>query len=197
MSVAAGDVVRVVAKFSWGADEALNVFHVKHVGSSSVDDATFMSGVASVLETAYNYIDGFMSSGLDFTSIEAFNVTQDAPIDEVAWPTLTSGSDGGSIYALQCAPLVKFGTNVARSQGRKFIPGATETNIDGVGVVGSTFSAALLQYAIHLIVTHVIGGEDFKFGNWNEALSRFAEWAYGEVAQFVATQRRRKPGVGS
>lgn len=198
MTVAVGDIVRVTAKFSWGSDENLNVFHVKNNGSSGVDDAAFMTAVAAWLDGTWQLINTHLASGMSYVSIEGYNVTQDAPIDEVAWPTLTAGAQTtDSAYALQTAALVKFGTQVAKSQGRKFIAGLTEAGVQGAGLLNSTVASALIGFAGRLITGFTASGEQFDFGNWNDTLSRFALWTYSEIGNYLATQRRRKAGVGS
>jgi hypothetical protein len=179
-------------------DAVQNVYHYKHTGSASITDAEFMTGIQSEMNTNYGAINSYISSALSYDTIEAFNVTQDAPIDEQAWSTLTLGAENTSqAYATQVAALVKFATAVARSQGRKYLAGLAETGIDGKGFLVTAVQTVLATFASGLVAGMTAGGESFVPGNWNPTLSRFAEWTAGIVADYVGTQRRRRVGSGA
>ena len=197
MTVQVGDIIRVTCKMGYAAGAVQNVYHYKHIGSGSVPDATFMSALGTEMNTNYTTINAYLAPGFMYHTIEAFNVTQDAPIDEIAWPSLTVGTGSGTdSYATQCAALVKFPTATARSQGRKYLGGLMEGYVGSGGLIESAFLTALGSFATAMLSGFSAGGEDFEAGNWNPSLARFAAWIAGVVADRVATQRRRRAGVG-
>jgi hypothetical protein len=192
-----GDVVRVTAKMSWasGASQIQNVYHIKVLTGGNTD-ALVHSEIADALDDAYTELLGSIPDVIDFDTIETFNITQDAPMVEDAWPTLTEGAVSGESLPAQCAPLVLFNTATARSQGRKFLPFVLES-----GQSGGSLSAGVLEdmanYAAALIGDIVGTSWSGKFGNYNDDLVRFAPWVSALVKDIVRTQRRRVFGVGS
>jgi len=198
MAVEVGDVVRITAKMEQGGDDVQNVFHIQHNGSSSVADSTFLADAISWLDGAYDYINDYQGDALSYESVEAYNVTQGAPIGEDVWDTLTSGDDSTAQESpKQVAALVRFPTATARSQGRKFIGGLTEADLDNGGVLTSAFTTALGQWALDIIACFASDSQDFNLGNWNPTLSRFAAVTGAIINTYNAIQRRRAAGVGS
>ena len=196
--IEAGDIVRVTAKLDMSTDDIINVYHLKHAGSGDVTQAAFLAVVDNWLDTAYGIFDQYLSNAVDFVSIDCFNVTQDEPIGSVSWPTMTSGGDStADAYAKQVAPLVRFPTATARSQGRKFLGGFTEAQIGGGGTLSATLQSALASFGAQILAGFTASGEDFIPGNWNQVLGRFAPWLSAVVNIVAATQRRRRIGVGS
>lgn len=199
MSVAVGDVVRVTCKMTFDTGDAVqNVYHYQNTGSAAIADATFVTDVASQMNTAYSNLNSNISSAISYDTIEVFNVTQDAPIDEVAWPTLTVGGNSATqAYATQVAALVKFATATARSQGRKYMAGLVEGSVDGKGFLVTAMQTALATFGADIVNGFTSSGQVVLPGNWNPTLSRFAKWTAAIVADYVATQRRRRVGSGA
>jgi len=197
MPVAAGDILRVVAKMKLGEDDVQNVYHVRidTVDGSQTDVDTF-NEIAGVLDSAYDYLDGVQPDTLDYDRIQIYNLTQDTLVYEYVWPTLTSGISTSTVPP-QDAALCLFLTDVLRSQGRKFLPPFGSGAIDTDGTITSSVLGYMLSYATSFIGgftgTHI----EYTFGNWNPTLARFAEWTGAIVRDFFATQRRRYVGSGS
>jgi hypothetical protein len=134
---------------------------------------------------------------MDYETIEFYNLTQDTPMGDEAWPVLTAGGSASDPMPFQTSPLVKFLTSIARSQGRKYLPPITEAFYEGSGFISSAALTAIAAYAAELLTDRVVSGSTLKMGNYNIPLDRFAAWAGAVIDDILKTQRRRVQGVGS
>lgn len=197
-TVAPGDVLRLTAKQSYIVGDVQNVYHFKHDGDSSLDSAPVVAGLRTFIDDAYAELNAVTADGLFYDTINIFNLTQDEPLGEYSWPTLTQGAESATdAYTTQAAALVKFLTEVARSQGRKYIAGLVEGQVSTGGVISTALQTALGNFATELFTFPIVGGQEFILGNYNAALARFAEWSSAVIADRLATQRRRRAGTGS
>lgn len=197
MTVEVGDILRVTAKMSVLTDDVQNVYHYEASGTGTATDAATMTAIALALDDAYEEIVAELTTGLRYDTIEFFNVTQDVPMGEDAWPNQVTGSAVGEILPLQCSAVCLFGTATARSQGRKFLPPMKEEASDSRGVVNAATITAILLLIIELLTGVTVGTLTFHPGNWNLLLTRFAEWISGTINPVMKTQRRRVAGVGA
>lgn len=194
-NVSPNDIVRVTAQMSFGSDAIQNVYHAEYQGAAPVADLAFKLGIASALDTAYGNIIGLISNQVSFDNLEFFNITQDRPMFDQPWPTLINGVATGEPLPPQTAPLVLFNTEVARSQGRKFLPVFDEPTQSG-GTLVPTAITNLGNYATAILSGAVTGAGNAFFGNWSPTKLRFAEWTVALVQELLRTQRRRVVGVG-
>ena len=190
------DVLRVTAKFSLGGVTMMNTYELIHAGVASVTEAAAQAAIATWMNTAYASVQPHMSDALSFSEIDVINVTQGTPVGLSAWPTLTVGGSSAQASPLQICYLVRFPTNYLGSQGRKFIPGLTESTLDAAGFITGLATGALTNYAFEIVNGLLISGEDFVSGNNNVLKARFAAYTGAVVNAIVSTQRRRKQGVG-
>jgi hypothetical protein len=198
MAMADQDIVRITAKMSYSGGDIQNVFHVRYTMATPTDDATFMADTADEIDTYYGDINTQISSTVSYDTIAFYNITQDRPMGEVAWPTRTAGGNStGEHLPPQTSPLVLFGTYTPKSQGRKYLPMLTTNNTGNLGSVDSVVLTALATWAANFLADAVIGGGYIEFGNWNDTLSRFAVWITAFVKDYLHTQRRRSRAVGS
>jgi hypothetical protein len=194
---AIGDIIRVTAKleYSTGNDAQQNVFHGMIIGGS-VSDEDLHAAVTAHLDDMYGAIVTHIPNDTDFVAIETWNLTQDRPIYETGWDSLTGGTSSADSYASQTAPLVLLNTQAPRSQGRKFLPSFTETDIVD-GKVSPTAVSNITTFAGY-ILSEILGDTwGMSFGNWNKTLSRFAPYIGAIVSDILATQRRRRRGRGT
>jgi hypothetical protein len=196
------DIVRVTAKMSYstGAGQVQNVYHcILYLPTGPAADSVVHDAIAGALDTAYTYLNTQIRNSLLYDTIETWNVTQDRPMVEADWPVLAAGeASADDPGAPQVAPLVKFTTPAARSQGRKFLPPVIETAINNFGTVTSTLQGFMASYALELL--GYIPITDFgtlQFGNYSKTYSRFAPWVNAIVSVIARTQRRRVRGVGT
>lgn len=195
MTVVADDIIRVTAKMEVVANANQNVWHAKITGGPATD-AEVVTAFANGMNEIYNSLVGYMQTSSVFVSIAIWNVTQDRPLGDVPWPTLTTGGSASANSAYQLAPLVKFNTLVARSQGRKYIPVRTVDAYEGGGIITAGELANLAAFASDALAFVDFGVWGYKFGNWNKNLMRFAPWDSAVIDDRVKTQRRRYLGSG-
>lgn len=197
MSMANGDVVRVTAKMSIDGQAIQNVYHVQNQGAGTLSDSTAFTEIAARLESAYGNIQGQYTTDYDFDSIELFNVTQDVPMIEAAWPTFTSGTNAADSLPFMSAGLIKFTTAAARTQGRKYLGPFNEAAQTGGHGPSSTLQANLASFATSMLAAWLVGSGNLAFGAWSKKYTRFAEFVSPIIHQYWRTQRRRAFGVGS
>jgi hypothetical protein len=194
------DIIRITCKMTvnGGASDVQNVFHTECILASELPDEDVHDAIASALDTAYGLMNSHFPGDLDYNTIETWNVSQDRPMIEDVWPVRTSGGGAGETEPPQTAPLVLFNTQVARSQGRKFLPPLTEAHVGALGELASGSKTDLASWAAAILGGWAIDAyNQGYFGNWNAALARFAPWYSAIVNFYVATQRRRHILVGS
>jgi len=197
MAIISGDVIRVTAKLSRGVDDIQNVYHVELTGATPPTDAAFMTQIATTLDTAYAFISASMWTGISYDSVEAYNMTQDYWIGEVAWPVQTTGGDPAGTLPAQCSPLCLFLTAVLGSLGRKFLPAFSLSRIDSDGSISATGLGVMLSFVNAILAGYTSGSYSFSFGNYRAATADFIAYVSATVRDLYATQRRRYVGVGS
>lgn len=192
-----GDIIRVVARMSWGEDEIQNVYHLRVTSGDDEANADVLDDIAECLDDAYAFLDDYIAAEVSFDSIEAYNLTEDEYLGIAEWPTLTDGAATNDPLPPQTAALALFSTATPRSQGRKFLPVMTIGSLDDTGTLENDTLSAIEQYILTLLAGVVGTYIEAEFGNWNEALARFADWLFGEARDLFATQRRRYIGRGA
>lgn len=194
-----GDVVRVTCKMSHygGADTVQNRYFVKLQMNSPLQDSQCHDAIADHFDTAYGEIAPGVTDGVTFDSIETWNITQDRPMVEDGWPTLTVGLDGGQPCPAQSAPVILFNTAAPRSQGRKFLPFPSEGHQSAAGILDGTYLGYMADFGAALLQAIVLADGYGLTGNWSKKYSRFAPWISAVVKSVLRTQRRRVHGVGS
>lgn len=197
MAIDVNDVLRVVCQFSWDEDEIQNVYHCRVTRDDDVTDEDALSYIAQTLDTAYTHVAALITDEISFDSIEVWNVTKDEYIGITTWTTLVDGGSDQPPLPPQNAMLCLFGTDTPRSQGRKFLPASTDYHLDSDGTVAADALGDLEDFIAELLLGVVGTYMDAEFGNWNEALERFAVWVIGEARDMFATQRRRYFGRGA
>lgn len=197
MTVNSGDILRVTAKMYMGVVDVQNVYHIQAQSTGEVSDEDAVDEIKARLNAAYAELVPQQTDTLQYDTIEIFNVTQDKPIDEVTWPTLTDGDVVGDMLPSQMSGLVRFTTQTARSQGRKFIGGVIEGDNDSDGLPDTDILTALADYAADLLAAWLVGSGSFAFGNYNVDLDRFAEWVSPIVNTIWSALGRRRFGQGS
>jgi len=198
MTIDPGDFVRVTAKMSYiGVDDIQNVFHTENDGGTSVDESDFMVALAAHLDTAYGYLADIMEDNVLFTEIDAYNITQDAPILPIDWPTLVNGDVVGETLPLQAAALVSFATRTKNSVGRKYISGVAESMQEAGGQLTTAALALLQDFGDELLLGFTVSTVGFQWGNYRYLDGRFAQWETATPRLIMATQRRRRRGIGS
>lgn len=190
------DVVMIRAKQLLGGQKIMNVYYVRQVGANSVSLSDFHTQACNWLQGAYDIINNLLSDEWETDTIQTYDVTDDVPMYETAWPTPLSGEGVSDSLPYQNAALVTFPTEAKRSLGKKFVAGLHEGISDGAGALTSAMTAALVSFAADILAGHTSGDIDFEVGNYRSLVSQFIPYVSAIVETLISSQRRRKPGVG-
>jgi hypothetical protein len=195
--VQSGDVIRITDKMTLFANAQNNVYHVTYSGPTFVDSDTLLADIKTWMEAIHGDLAATQVSQLTYDSVDAYNLTQDAPMGELPMTTTTEGEVTGDSLPMQTAAVIRFTTGVARSQGRKFFGGFAEgAQADG-GILQAGPLATLAIVAALILDGFSSGSGDCVPGNYSTALTRFAPYAAALINTVMGTQRRRRYGIGT
>lgn len=206
MTVADGAVLRASARWtSANGQDNINVFWFRaDFTASQTDEATF-DGCDGAITRAFLEVDQLMRNTW---------AVHDLKVDVVEhiggkWQTTANvgfGSWGATINTAETGDALPEGvagvgflyTGLGKHQGRKFLPGFTETFSDAGGNVASTLVTGIVAMLTDMLTPYVISAG-------NDLVSVVADRAAGitrDILEVGASnvfgyQRRRKPGVGS
>lgn len=197
MTVQINDVLSVRAKQLLDTERIMNTFYVKNTGGSSVNDSGALTGIQNWVHSIWNPNLGQLSTEWFSDTIQVYNVTQDAPLGEIAWGSALQGTNTNDSLPYQIAALVTFPTGVKRSLGKKYFAGFTEAGTDGAGIITSGLGGALANMAAAIMTGITAGTTTFTIGNYQLDLGVFVPYISALVETLLSTQRRRKPGVGA
>lgn len=195
--VEVGDICRASAKMLLGAEEVVNVFHLRHDGVSPVSDGDWNVGVIGWISNMYQDADTIFTDDLIEDLIDTYNVTQDRPMYTQEWPGSFQGTDTSAPLPYQNCYLLTFPTAVKKSLGKKFMPGVTENQSAGAGLIVGGAITVLAALIVDILAGFVVAGNQMNVGNLRETSPIFVPWESGIVEALISTQRRRKPGVGA
>lgn len=196
-----GDVIRLTIIIEMPASVIANlVTYFRQVGVTSTDDATVADDFVSKIETDFlAELEGVVSDDVAWTRADF--ALWDTVLEE--WNTFAqvplTGLQGGSIGTFDThatAGLVKFFTNQARRQGRKYLPGLISTTIASSLWNGSAVSN-MLSWGAEWVDGWVGDTVGFNMGVWNETAGFKAFTGDVEVNDQAGGQDRRMPGVGT
>lgn len=199
------DVLRVVAEWdtSSGTISQL-VWHYLVTSGNNDDPNDVLDDIITNLETAWANIEDRI--GNDYTGADIELLQYDFgnhQWDGVAASPLVN-VDGSSVsghVAHGVAGLCKFWTELNRRQGRKYVAGLTEADLDD-GIINGATVTALALFATDLddVVTAPL--TTLTYGTFNlvptsalyETFSKSTQTSGAEA--IAAYQRRRRPGTG-
>lgn len=190
------DVLTIICKMTQAGQQIRNVYEVIHTGTITLDNLPVLNAALAWAESIYAPLFGSMTNQLSFDTVQVNNKTQGTIIGEAAFPTLTAGGDADTASPLQISAVVRFPTGFKGSQGRKFIPGLCEDDLEANGILSAAWQSALATTAANALNGFTVSGNLFVYGADNPGLGRFAAFQSGIVNDVVGTQRRRKQGVG-
>ena len=205
MAVQNGDIVKVAMEVTLNDGTiAQNVYHFRAALPSPEGDASVVAGIETWLEGAYSEL----SSELVNT------ITQNScPVDIVEW-NATEGIWETTYHVGDCDPTIGFNNinealpnmtaalctlNTARpkSRGRKFLFPFGE-DVAGNSYLTGAALANMADYATRILVAINFGiAADLIPGIVRATEDTFLDYAVAIVTNVLATQRRRRPGVGA
>lgn len=197
MTVYGLDILRVTANQVVNSSDAIqNVFYFQMDAGGEESDTDTRNAIAAHLDAAWLNLESKISPQCVFTNIEFYNVTQDVPMLPRAWPTPPVGTAVGAMLPLQTCPLVTFPTLTKRSTGKKYLGGFTISAITVGGQLEAGHIASLGLWKDDIMSTILIDDSVGYIGHLQKSTGNFVIWDQGFVNPIVATQRRRRIGVG-
>lgn len=205
MAGAIGDVYRVA--LTGGAPQSSvwqNVWHYELTTGQIGDETDILPAVAANYGVAHAAVDSLLHTSYDATSLELWKYN----FATHKWNGLDTealvGLDGLSAQdpvAHGVAAVGRFVTEVARRQGRTFLPGLIDTAVD-LGLIDSAFLAAFTTYMDEFTDDLAVGNGTIELCTFNtdqtsvyyETTSVFQNTIL--ISNIVGYQRRRKPLVG-
>lgn len=205
MPVDNNDVIRVSARQSGSSNQdIINVYHYLAEFATQQTDSAVLSAVLAHLDAAYTYLNAKIAAAFNPVDMKVDVVQLIGGKEEVVrnvgtilWTGTYNPSAAGDDLPPAVAALCKLLTLVGKTYARKFISGIMEAdNVSG-------FITSALQTACVNFITAVIADKTISAGNIlhpgvlsKKSLS-FVRFVSGAVSAVAATQRRRKPYVGS
>lgn len=202
MTVADGDILRIVASMLWtDGNINQNVYNAAISGGGGpYDDQDIVDDAEEWLDNMYANLTSSVSNELDGNEVICYkydSVGDDW--DEVSSQSWTwNPSQVSEQLPRGTAPLVRLWTTDPDVQGKKYIPGWTESECeDGLYIPNSI--TLLLAYAAdwYLPFTGGTSGATWTPGVWSVVASAFlAGVDHVATSTIPAYQRRRKRNVG-
>jgi len=202
MTLAVGDILRVVAVLSWlDGDILQNVFNVK------IDSGTGPFAVADVLDDMVDWLDNMyanfvaqMSDEINGSECRVYIWdTVGLDWDEVGIEAFTFNPTGADEQLPRGTALLINAKSVDPDvNGKKYLGAHTEASVtDGLFTAGEITRAAAFAVDWFTDFTGAASAAEFDPGIWSPTQEAF--FSMGEVAivpSIPAYQRRRKNGVG-
>lgn len=202
---AVNDILRATGSVDLpNAVEAQMVHHYRVSAGSESDYAAIATAIESNWSTAYTPLLGEIDNGIsaNFVRVAEWDFTAnewDGKAEVAA--NFYDGTNVGEMVSHGVAALLRFITLELRRQGRKFLPGFTETAIIQ-GAWTGTHLGLLVTLAAFLDNPFAAGGVTLQPCTFNdtptsprfETHSDFSGTSL--VNTFASYQRRRRPGVG-
>lgn len=197
MSIQIDDIIRVQSRLLRnGVDAVQNVWHVKHVTGSPVDDALWTQAVADIIDAQFASIEAEIATNITSLDLLFFNVTQDVTLPDGVWDTFAGGLNGNEPNPPQTSAEIFWRTGAARVIGRKFLPAMTEGGQDD-GFWTAGILAKLATIGAALIGSLVTTQGNVTFGTFNVVSLVFNAFLSALIPVDARTQRRRRTGVGA
>ena len=200
MALVAGNILRVACtqKFQVVNDN-VNVFHFAVVTAPSPNtDAAALEDLSELIGDAFFTYGTHISDENSADNITVFNVTQDVPVGITSWGgSFVGGRSGGEMLPPQAACLVLLSTTVKRRQGRVYLGGCLEGDQSNGHWGGSILTAAATLIADLNSQPVLPNGGEFDLVVYSREHTASSGISTVRVQPLVATQKRRKAGVGS
>lgn len=187
-----------------GGDEWNWVFHYEATTGTTETDLVVLTALRDSLDGACIGLETHLHANMDSTECELFVwdpiLNRYDGTSQIGWTTF-NGVNVAEPLPNQVAGLVKFFTAVGRRQGRKYIPGLTESGWTGASWSAGLVTAMGVWAAIQDNLVPATGVTMFP-GVFNSTVGSalfetFEPFAGVTAVDTVAsTQRRRKPSVG-
>lgn len=206
MPVSDGEILKVVVVVDMPDTViANNVYHYRldDPTPDNPTDAQILTALDAEMTAIYELWDDEMHSGTNINKLVCDKVEWNA-VDDV-WETVEHigeallDIDGLGISnpcPHQVACNITFNTSDPRRQGRKFFMSPSEDGLDGSDVTAAVLTV-LGNMASEILSDRAVTGSAELVAGIPTNLGTFLPLAIAAVNSIAATQRRRKPGVGT
>ena len=204
MTVMVGDILRVVATYTWADGNIMqNVFNaVIGSGGGPFTDGDIVDDAEAWMDNCYANITARVTSDVDGSQIQVYKYDSiDDDWDEVGTTSWTWNPSGGATgyLARGVAGLVTARTSNPDVQGKKYVGGLLQANVIN-GLLQGALLTDLLAFAADWITDFVGGtsGANWEPGVWSPTDTALYQMATSISASGIPSyQRRRKRGVGA
>jgi len=196
----AGEIIRATIEYTVpNASDCINVFTFEL--SNSADDADILQAFEDWVDNDWGPAwQDFASTACSLVGGQVDVINQDGTVDRNLglYSRSIAGTTGSEAAPSVLGGYIQGNTNIAKTRGRKYIPGIPEDSIDS-GLLDAEVLADLAVFLVlYLAGIEVEVGTDLVAGVLARVLEQFVPFAdNGKVSDIPAVQRRRKPGVGS
>lgn len=200
MPTQAGDIIRVAARHLFnGVDEQVCVHHFNvSTAPGSPNDALLLIDISALLSSAYDNIKTDMPTLVSAADIAVYNVIDDYPLGVVNWTSpYAGGTSVGDSLPPQTSFMALWRTATKRVLGKTYLPTFTEATQSGGTISGAAFSDIANFIDALNDPTAQVNGYGFSLVIWSKQAGQARPIVSARPGLRVATQRRRKAGVGS
>lgn len=198
MSVANNDIIRVdVLGDLDTTNQIVNSYQFQVSSTFTLTNADVLTDLATLLRAMYDAVKALTTVLTVWRRIRVQNITSGLLVGEQDFATPVAGGSSGEQGAFQSAGLVSFKTAVPRVVMRKYLPvSEAATGPDGKLTAAAV---ALLATMGTTLLNPLVGAStaSYRFGYLSPKTQTFEVPNSRLVSQVIATQRRRRPGVGS
>lgn len=180
---------RVAAEYEASGTQLVNVWHVDGPASS---EALIGNAFESAVWPRLQNVMGLTVNGVQVVVTDVDQLTQ------AVVPLTGTGSQSGDLLPLQAAALISWRTGLIgrANRGRSYIPGLTEGAQSGGVIEALTLNNLnVLGNAILVTWTGLFAGQ--LVIRHNTTLPSWTTVTAFILRNIMATQRRRRPGVGT
>lgn len=197
--MAVNDIYRLAIEGKIGSDDMVNVLHYR-VTTSIGPGSNEAESLAKAFEDEClgEYLD-CISSVYTVNTIKVRGVT--TPTFGIDYTVTGSGTRNAEVAPTQTCALINWRTsNFGRSyRGKTYLPGLAEPDVAQGSITQTLKDLIDAWIALALTLNDITFGGIYAFqlGVYSRELGVITDVTTHQISQFAATQRRRKPGVGS
>lgn len=179
------------------AEDVINVYQFRRDSVGSVSDADILDGLIDFFEAVYTIAKALHTALVVWRGVRVRNLTTGTLIGEANFATPIEGTASGQMAPYQAAALISFKTNVPRVVMRKYFPLA-EAAVGATSRLDAAVATTMDNLAAAILGQHTMApAGNWTFGYLSPKVGGFIAPTTSVISAPVATQRRRRPGVGS
>jgi hypothetical protein len=195
-----GDFIEVTANMKFGGKDIQNTFHFIVQTAGSNDQSDQLDDVGECIENIYGPLEAVMPDELTFDSISVYDLTQDAPIGNVAWPTFTVGANLQPPLSPALALVSRLTLGLPRREGRKYWGPWCDSENEAPGVADSGAVGIVQLAAVRFSLAFSAGNGAILRGRVRT--NQLGVFVFAPISSIIVNnewdfQRRRKISVGS